>query len=402
MSITNILSAELNQLLKEYFDSTTLNNLYDSVRDKIAPNFSETLSESDRKQISANIPNGAEQRILLDLITTSAKKQLSEIKYFNLLLKFSELMIYNGELNFARELAEEVLDSTKFDEANCKLTAEAYLISAKIDWSQAYWKESTQNTDMAYEIFNELNDKSGCAKCENMFGTIFGEQGKIKQASHHFERGLALLKETRNSELEAAFEVNLGILYTMIDENEKALNYLMSGLEKFEAKQDMRRVARINHNIGMLHLRTCKFEEAIAAFDICLNVSLDFGYLSNCAIAYLGKAWIKNHLGATEIADAFTHKAMEIAYKINDKLSIAEVYRIKGLINQNMNDFNLSEEFFESCVRLNRDFDNTFNESEGNLHLIEIYKNKNLLDRTLPLVKKSADYYNQIRRMTAG
>ncbi len=402
MNINNIFSAELNEILKEYFDSNTLNRLYDNVRNKLTPSYDGKLSESDRKQINAVIPNGSEQRILIDLVLTVARKELNELRYLSLLLKFSELMVYNGELNFAREMAEEVLDSTKFDESNCKLTAQAYLISAKIDWSQAYWKESIQNTDMAYEIFNELNDKEGCAKCENMFGTIFGEQGKIKQASHHFEKGLALLKESQNSELEAAFEVNLGILYTMINENEKALNYLMSGLAKFETKQDYRRVARINHNIGMLHLRMGNFDEAITAFDICLNVSLDYGYLSNCAIAYLGKAWVKNHLGETEIADAFTHKAMEIAYKINDKLSIAEVYRIKGLINQNLKDLNLSVEFFESCVRLNKDFENDFNEMESNIHLSEIYSGQNLNEKAQTLSKKSKDYYNQIREMAAN
>lgn len=397
MNTTNILSAELNEILINYFDSSALNKLYDNVRDKMAPSFNMELSESDRKQISAKIPTGSEQRVLLDLILTSAKKQLSEVQYFNLLLKFSEIMIYYGELGFAREMSEEVLDSTKFDEEHCKLTAEAYLISAKIDWSQSYWKESIQNTDMAYEIFNELGDKEGCAKSENMFGTIFGEQGKIKQASLHFEKGLSLIKESQNSELQAMFEVNLGILYTMIGENDKALSNLLNGLEKFEQLKDMRRVARINHNIGMLYIRTGKLDEALISFDICINVSLEYGYLSNCAIAYLSKAWIKNHLGETALADAFTQKAMEIAYKINDKLSIAEVYRLKGLINQSLNELDLSEEFFESCVRLNKDFENKFNEAEVNQHLVNIYKNQNITQKASPLKKKSEDYFNEAR-----
>jgi len=69
------------------------------------------------------------------------------------------------------------------------------------------------------------------------------------------------------------------------------------------------------------------------------------------------------------LADAYTDKAMEIAYKINDTLSIADIYKIKGMIQNNMDNFKLSEEFFENSIRLNKDFESKLNEEESSAEL---------------------------------
>jgi hypothetical protein len=66
-----------------------------------------------------------------------------------------------------------------------------------------------------------------------------------------------------------------------------------------------------------------------------------------------------------ELADAYTDKAMEIAYNINDTLSIADIYKVKGMIQRDMDNFQLSEELFENSVRLNKDIESKLNEGES-------------------------------------
>ncbi len=52
------------------------------------------------------------------------------------------------------------------------------------------------------------------------------------------------------------------------------------------------------------------------------------------------------------LANAFADKSMEVAHKINDKLTIAEVYKIKGIIQRTVKNFILAENYFETSLRL--------------------------------------------------
>ena len=108
---------------------------------------------------------------------------------------------------------------------------------------------------------------------------------------------------------------------------------------------------------------------ALEQFNNSITISSDNNYISNCAVSYIGKAFIYAKLKNLPLADAFTDKAMEIACKINDTLSIADIYRIKGIIQSNLNNFELSEEFFENSIRLNDDFESKYNKAESSQEL---------------------------------
>ena len=64
------------------------------------------------------------------------------------------------------------------------------------------------------------------------------------------------------------------------------------------------------------------------------------------------------------LAEAFSDKAMEICYKINDKLSIAEVYKVKGIIQKHLTNFQLSENLLLTSLRINKEHNNRLNEAE--------------------------------------
>jgi len=108
-----------------------------------------------------------------------------------------------------------------------------------------------------------------------------------------------------------------------------------------------------------------KYDAALDEFNKCITLSFENNYLSNCAVAYIGKAFIYTKLKNSALADAYTDKAMEIAYKINDTLSIADIYKIKGMVQTDLENFQLSEELFENSIRLNKDMENKLNEAES-------------------------------------
>ena len=138
------------------------------------------------------------------------------------------------------------------------------------------------------------------------------------------------------------------------------------------------------------------FQAAIEEFNKSISISIENGYLSNCAIGYIGKAYIYTKLKNTALAVVFTDKAMEISYKINDTLSIAEVYKIKGMIQSDLENFELSEELFENSLRLNEDLGSELNKAEGYNELSSLYKKIDQKDKAENIKQTASQYFEKI------
>jgi tetratricopeptide (TPR) repeat protein len=146
------------------------------------------------------------------------------------------------------------------------------------------------------------------------------------------------------------------------------------------------------------------FDAALDEFNKCITVSIENDYLSNCAVAYIGKAFIYTKLKNPALADAYTDKAMEIAYKLNDTLSIADIYKIKGMIQNDMNNFELSEELFENSIRLNKDIESKLNEAESCVQLGELLEKNNRIEEAKPFIAAAEKIFNGFKsnKITTG
>jgi tetratricopeptide (TPR) repeat protein len=96
------------------------------------------------------------------------------------------------------------------------------------------------------------------------------------------------------------------------------------------------------------------------------------------------------------LADAYTDKAMEIAYKINDALSIADIYKIKGMIQTEMDNYQLSEEFFENSLRLNKDLENKLNAAESSAELGNLLQKNEREEEAKPYLDSAVSYFKHI------
>jgi len=363
---------DLKSLINNYISDDQVKEFFKSLDDDITLNTGKDslTSEPDKSQVEYQLPKGIKYRLLVDRTLTHCEKLLPDDKYFQLLLDLSQLMLFAGEISFSLELAENLL--IKLNQMNKyeAITAETNLMISKIYWAQAYWDDSLQYVSDAMNIFRSLESKTGIAKCKNMLGTVYGEKGEFEKAQKHFVNALIYLKEEDDVLSHAMVLTNLGIINTIQGDFEKAVWNYKNSVERYLTLKDTRRLSRTYHNIGMLYTRMGKYDSALDEFNKCITLSLENDYLSNCAVAYIGKAFIyTSRLKNSALADAYTNKAMEIAYKINDTLSIADIYKIKGMIHNDLENFSLSEEFFEDSIRLNKDIESKLNEAESSAEM---------------------------------
>ncbi len=348
-----------------------------------AKSFSELnnkIADIDKSQVNINFTDGISERVLVDKIITIAERILLKEKYLDLLLELAQFMIKIGNQSFALEILTDMKNFIGNEDSFRVHQGEANLLVSKIYWAQAQWDDCDFYINEAYNNFKSVNFDTGYAKCENMFGTLYGEKGEFKKALTHFEAALDYLKKSDDISTQAMILTNLGIIYTIYGDYEKAIWNYKDSIEKFQKLNDNNRIARVHHNLGMLYTRMGEYFLALEYFNNSITLSVDNQYLSNCAISYIGKAFIYTKLNNVPLADAFTDKAMEIACKLNDTLSIADIYRIKGIVQSNLNNFDLSEEFFESSIRINDDFESIYNKAESSKELGNLLTQENRKD----------------------
>lgn len=346
------------KVFQKFFQSNELEELYGSFADEVR--YAENcLSIQDREQISYKGSKNLDNKIQLDVLLTFAESRLDKISFSNLLLELSKECILEGENNLALRLLDKA-----FLKGNNKNKAEVFLSKAEIYSRQADWDLSLKFVNEAMSSFNRLDNKIGIARAANLTGTIFGDKGDLDKASNSFNQALDAIKDETECELKGLIHINFGIISNLRAEYNAALRYFLSALEIFEKLDDKRRISEVSLNLGMTFFRLNNITSALNYLDHSIYIGQNLEMFSILGVAYLNKAVILISQDDYKSAEAFANKALGISYTIDDKLSIAEVFKLKGIIERKFENHEVSENYLLTSLRINRECKNKYNEAE--------------------------------------
>ncbi len=349
------------------------------------------LSNSNKRQLEFKI-DFVNERFYLDRVVTYSRIHLKCNDYFKLMIKLSEVCIGHGMYNYAQEL----LRSVKKENMSRAVQVDSLFIQADIYARKGKWQQSLASLKKAKKIFISLEDQTGLAKCENLIGSIYGEVGKLEKADEHFKKSHELAKSIKDLKLQAMLEINLGIINSIRTDYEVASIYYSDALTKLGMLADYRRMSEVEHNIGMMYREKNEFDAAMSHFDNAINISIMNECHSILAIAYTGKAELLAEHGELVYASAVLQKAFETAHELNDKLTIAEVYRIRGIIARKNKKYQQAENCYKSALVINNKLDARLNTAECNYELALLYREVNDDKTELRYLNNSLTYYNQL------
>lgn len=355
------------------------------------------LTEAENEQIKFEPDKGINIQPQIDLLLTFASEKLSTLKYLGLVQNLGQYCITIGELNSSAALYEKIISETIKDKRLFELTADAFASLSEIYRRKAEWKQSFSYARKASDIYKKHNDTKGSARCANLLGTIYGEQSDFRKAKQYFEQSLELLGKSKNSEFKGKIEINLGIINNILGSYNEALSYFNRALITYNKISDFKRIAEIQHNIAMMHINTQKPKTAIKEFDKSISTCMKIGYLPILGISYLGKSYSFTLQEDYNLADAFADKAMQICHKLDDKLSIADVYKIKGIIQRNLKNYDKAENYLNTSMRINKELGNKLNEAETSYELGVLYKNTGKVKRSKSRFAEALNYFKSLK-----
>ena len=332
----------------------------------------------------------------IDLLITFSQDKLTQNKLTKFLLFIGEDLTAKGLLDSAEKVFSHLL-SISPDKLKNSVRAKAFYGLGNIYSRKAFWEKSISYLNKARIIFKSINDKHGMAKCENILGTIKVEIGELKSAKKHFESALSLLDSKRSDILIGMLESNIGILENIQGNYDRAYIHFQRALFKFEKEKNHQRLSEVQHNLGMVYLEKKNYKSGIKEFDRAFTHARKADVWQIMCISCINKAFIYNKLKDYSLANAFAVKAMDIAYKINDRLSIADIYKITGVIEKNRKNYTLSEKKINTSHRINTELENILNQAEALYEIGFLYKQMRDFKRSRSCFNKSLNKYRYLK-----
>jgi len=93
------------------------------------------------------------------------------------------------------------------------------------------------------------------------------------------------------------------------------------------------------------------------------------------------------------MAAIFSEKAMKVCNKVNDRLSIADIYKVEGIIERELGEYKKSDSLLKTSLMMNIELGNKLNEAETSVELGRLYNKLNDEKRSAEYFKRAIAYY---------
>ena len=387
---------ELNSFLKAYLEDESFDHLQEKLNwpEFESDSTSKTINEFYQEQLHID-NHQSKDRMRIDRIITFSQKRLSSEKFSNFLIELAHICLSKGKLDIACEIFKKSNKLTNKDQTK----AESLLGLADIFSRRAKWTNSLDTLKKAKSIFKSIVDNRGLAKCENIFGTIYGELGDISKAKKHFLTSLSLINRDKDLDLAASLYTNLGIVNNIQGYYGDALNHLNKALNICTKLNNHKNASEVRLNIGIVNLDSGNFNEAITALDTTIEISKVGHFNTTLCLAYHLKAQVLIKLGDFFYASEFANKALEMSHSLNDRLAVADIYKVRGTIERHLGNYKIAETNLLTSLRINESFNNQMNAAETAFELGLLYEKMNDANQKNSYLTKAKDYYKKIESL---
>jgi tetratricopeptide (TPR) repeat protein len=140
-----------------------------------------------------------------------------------------------------------------------------------------------------------------------------------------------------------------------------------------------------------------EYDAAIKEFERSIEIAQRVEDSYMLALAYLGKADAYVRIKDLPLATAYATMALDTFYKIGDRQSIADAYRILGIVQLEHGNLHLAESYFMTAIDLNLEFKNWLNLGETYYELSQLYKKQSQIDKARESLSSSLKYFKKIK-----
>jgi len=316
------------------------------------------------------------------LIASLRKQQTSNGALPRIQQQIAEICLQFGELQKGYDLLFH-LHST-VPETNKTRRGNLCLLLGRVEAHRNQWAAAQRWFEESLQHFSQAEDTAGVISAHLDLGTLSAQLWDIAQARTHFSQAQDLLGDQQDGVLGLKLQNNLAIMEGMIGEAAQAADRFATLLTHPHAEApDYRIHLLINQGIAIketgdtdkaLELLTQAVEEAIA---LPATRLIGLGSLA------LSEIMLKQHKFDT--GQEHLVRAFKIFSRLHDRSSLADSYRVFGILHRETGYLDLAAAKFDISVAMNT-------ESGDLLTLSETYYEYSLLAKRQKDAAKQREY----------
>jgi tetratricopeptide (TPR) repeat protein len=244
-----------------------------------------------------------------------------------------------AELARAAGLGESPDDALQWNRDAISLLGsdeETPLLADVIRWQATVLRERGRTTEAealyrrSLEVAERLGYEAGRAHALNYLASIALRRGDINVAGSLMTDALKLADQCGESRLVGMLQQNLGILADIRGNPAAALAHYRVSLRTFETTNDLQPMSWVLNNLGYLHAKEARHEEAFEAYDRALGLARARGDLMAEGIVEENRAELYLTIDNLEAAYPSLRRAREIAELRDDDLRLAAALKLQG------------------------------------------------------------------------
>jgi len=338
--------------------------------------------------------------------------------------KAQSLYAFKNAINYYRD-SIKILELTELEKEQLTQLSEIY---NKLAFSQSIIgerKDAEINLTKALKYSKKNGDKDNESLVLMGMGNLYGDIGKWDKAIEYFKNSLLISEEINNLRRKARIIKSIGLAYLFRGDTEKGYKYLKDSLKICEEIKAEALLAMVLNNMGIYYDMVGEWKKAIEVYKKSLSISKKYNNViemsnimgnigivystlnnSNSAISNYKKSIILSerigdiynqginfvHLGEEYLKkDKFNEvkyyisNAEKIFKELEDKLGLADVYKLKGILSKKLKNWEESDNYFKKSIKIYSQQGDILNEGETYYELGDML----ILKRDIDLAKKN-------------
>jgi tetratricopeptide (TPR) repeat protein len=295
-------------------------------------------------------------------ITKLEKEQLTQFSKIYNKLAFSQLTVgkrKEAETNSNKSLKYCIKIKDK-DTESLVLMSMGNLYGDMGKWDKAI--EYSKNSLLITKGLNNLKRK---ARIINNIGLINLFKGDTSTGYSYLKESMNICKEIKALDVYAMALNNTGIYYDMLGKWGKAVEAYKESLSISEKYNNIIQMSNTMGNIGFAYSSINESEQAIYYFKESIKISERIGDIYNKGINYIHLG--EEYLGKDMFKEVkyYISSAEKIFIELEDKLGLADIFKLKAILCKKQKDWKKSEEYFKKAIKIYSQQGDSLNEGES-------------------------------------
>jgi len=345
------------------------------------------------EELSAYQKDDLLRNIDFDTIVHQAGKCLNKPDYLVFLNEIADQAIQYAEFKRGKETLFLILKLTGKKEQ--EKTADLLRKLGNIEFYTNNFIRARGYFNKSLALFNKADDKLGIVSIRNVLGAVLVEEGRFYEGEIHLIQARKMAVDMNLPGMIARTNMNLGIIYNMRGLVDNAISCYNNAIEANNNKdQDL--LQSIYTNFAVTYKVTKQYKKSEEFLKKALDIIKETNNQYQKGLVYLTKGEVACLQDDLSLATAFVTSAFAIFSETGDRLSIAEAYKILGMVNRQSKNYDIALSYFENSKRIFEVITNPINLAETLVEMAKLYVDMGDKSMAKKVVNKAIKNFQKI------